>query len=76
VEKAKNYVKEIISDLRENKVPTEKVVIRTQLTKKITEYTAIGPHVATRTKNAALVIVGRNVLTVLSIKPENLQNLV
>ncbi len=45
-DKAKKYVKEIIQDLKENKVPKEKVIIHTQLTKPIDSYDNIGPHVA------------------------------
>jgi DNA polymerase Pol2 len=45
-EKAIKYVKNVISDIREHKVPVDKLVIRTQLRKDIGEYAAIGPHVA------------------------------
>ncbi len=44
--KAFNYVKEVIINLREKKIPIEKVVIHTQLQKAISEYDSIGPHVA------------------------------
>ncbi len=44
--KAFNYVKNIITDLRDKKIPIEKVVIHTQLQKQIGEYDSIGPHVA------------------------------
>ena len=44
--KAFNYVKEIIINLREKKIPIEEVVIHTQLQKAISEYDSIGPHVA------------------------------
>jgi len=44
--KAFNYVKEIIINLREKKIPIEKVVIHTKLQKAISEYNSIGPHVA------------------------------
>lgn len=45
-EKALRYVKGIIQDLREKKIPNDKVIIYTQLQKDISEYTSIGPHVA------------------------------
>ncbi len=44
--KAFDYVKDIITDLRDKKIPIEKVVIHTQLQKAISEYDSIGPHVA------------------------------
>lgn len=46
VDKAKKYVRRVVQDLRENKIPLEKLVIRTQLTKEISDYASIGPHVA------------------------------
>ncbi|HSU72261.1 MAG TPA: DNA polymerase domain-containing protein, partial [Candidatus Binatia bacterium] len=45
-EKAVAHVKQVIQDLRQNKVPLEKVVIWTQLTKDPREYESVGPHVA------------------------------
>lgn len=44
--KAKNYVREVIEEMRKNKTPMEKVVIRTALSKGTEAYTSIGPHVA------------------------------
>ena len=44
--KAFNYVKGIITDLKDRKIPIEKVVIHTQLQKAVSEYDSIGPHVA------------------------------
>ena len=46
VEKALKYVKKVIHDLRDNKVPLDKVIIFTQLQKDIGAYESIGPHVA------------------------------
>jgi len=43
--KAKEFVKKIVEDLRQNKIPKEEVVISTMLTKGIESYAAIGPHV-------------------------------
>ncbi|MBW2991890.1 DNA-directed DNA polymerase [Candidatus Woesearchaeota archaeon] len=45
-EKALKYVKKIINNIKEKKVKNEDVVIKTQLTKDISEYAAVGPHVA------------------------------
>ncbi len=44
--KALEYVKNIVSDLRNKKVPIERVVIHTQLQKDILDYANKGPHVA------------------------------
>ena len=49
-EKALKYIKEIIADLRSNKVPTKKMSISTQITKPIDDYDSIGPHVAVAIK--------------------------
>ncbi len=56
--KALDYVKGVINELRNKKVPIEKVIIHTQLQKDILEYAAKGPHVAVaqRLKNK-----GRNI---------------
>lgn len=45
-EKAFEYTKKAISDLKSHKIPVEKVVIHTQLQKELDEYASIGPHVA------------------------------
>ncbi|MCG2719499.1 MAG: DNA polymerase, partial [Nanoarchaeota archaeon] len=45
-EKAFNYVKKTIDDLRNHKIELDKVIIRTQLQKEISDYDSIGPHVA------------------------------
>ena len=57
-EKAFEYVKGVISDLRDKKVPVEKVVIATQLQKEISSYDAVGPHVAIaqKLKNKGIVV--------------------
>ncbi len=44
--KALKYVRTVIQEIRENKVPKEKVIIFTQLQKEIDNYDAVGPHVA------------------------------
>ncbi len=44
--KAKDYVRQVVEDMRKNKVPLDKVVIHTALSKGTGAYAAIGPHVA------------------------------
>ncbi len=44
--KAVDYVKKVIDDLRNKKIPVEKVIIQTQLQKDISDYDSKGPHVA------------------------------
>jgi len=46
VDKAFNYVKNVISELRKKVIDVSDVVISTQLQKPISEYESIGPHVA------------------------------
>jgi DNA polymerase I len=45
-EKAIEYIKSVLSGLKERKVENEKVVIYTKLSKEIDDYDSIGPHVA------------------------------
>ncbi len=52
--KALEVVKNVIDDLKKGKVPLEKVVIYTQLTKNLDEYEQIGPHVAAARKAAQM----------------------
>ncbi len=56
--KALEYVKGVVADLKDKKVPIEQVIIHTQLQKEILDYSSKGPHVAVaqRLKN-----LGRNV---------------
>ncbi len=49
-EKALRYVRKIITELRENKIPLKDVVIHTQLQKELDSYDNIGPHVAVAAK--------------------------
>ncbi len=44
--KAKAYVRDIVEQMRKNKIPLAKVVIHTALSKGTEAYTSIGPHVA------------------------------
>ena len=46
VKKASDYIKKVVNDLRNKKIPLEKVIIRTQLQKDISDYDNKGPHVA------------------------------
>jgi len=52
------YIKNIISDLKNNKVPIEKVTIRTQLQRNIANYESFGPHVAAaqRMQNKGMIV--------------------
>jgi DNA polymerase I len=45
-QKALEYVKKVVDDLRNKKIILEKVIIHTQLQKEISDYYARGPHVA------------------------------
>jgi len=45
-EKAFNYVKGVVQQLRKKEVTIEKVIIHTQLKKEISSYDTVGPHVA------------------------------
>ncbi|MBT3304385.1 hypothetical protein HN592_03505 [Candidatus Woesearchaeota archaeon] len=45
-DKALNYVKDVLDDLKEKKIKNEDVIIHTRLSKELDEYDAIGPHVA------------------------------
>jgi DNA polymerase Pol2 len=53
-QKAADYVKSIIKDLRAHEVPIDKVIIRTVLSKDLDDYESIGPHVAAAQKMKAL----------------------
>lgn len=50
VEKAVKYVRSVIKNLRNGKIPLKDLVIIEQLTKPLTEYKAIGPHVVAARK--------------------------
>lgn len=55
---ALTYVRKVIADLKQGKIPVDKVAIRTQLSKDIEDYESIGPHVAAaqRMKAKGLVV--------------------
>lgn len=44
--KALDYVRSVVSDIKEHRVPVESLVIITQLQKEISDYDSVGPHVA------------------------------
>ncbi len=54
--KALIYVKEIVNKLKDRKIPKEKLIIRTQLKKSLSEYKAISPHVIAARKMRELEI--------------------
>ncbi|MBI2668851.1 hypothetical protein HYX14_03335 [Candidatus Woesearchaeota archaeon] len=45
-EEALQYVRETIKELRKGTIPIAKVILKTQITKDLREYAAVGPHVA------------------------------
>ena len=49
-DKAFNYVKKVISDIKNKKIPNSKMIISTQLQRSPDKYTSIGPHVAVATR--------------------------
>tara|TARA_Y100000310_G_C20704331_1_gene833694 strand:- start:23343 stop:25763 length:2421 start_codon:yes stop_codon:yes gene_type:complete len=44
-EQAISYVKQQIKTLKEGQTPLEKLIIKTQITRELSQYTSIGPHV-------------------------------
>ena len=46
VDSALDYVRSVIKDLKEGKIAVEKLIIKTQITKELSSYSSIGPHVA------------------------------
>lgn len=58
VDKAKNYVKKMVNELRQKRIPNSKVIIYTQLQKSIAEYDSKGPHVvvAEKMRNAGVPV--------------------
>jgi len=53
-EQALEYVKKVVEDLKQNKCPLSAVVIRTALSKDISDYENTGPHVAAAQRMQAL----------------------
>lgn len=54
IDKSLEYVKTIIKDINNKKIPIERLIIKTQLKKPIEEYVAIGPHVVIAKKMVKL----------------------
>ncbi|MBW3010786.1 hypothetical protein KY326_01045 [Candidatus Woesearchaeota archaeon] len=69
-EKAYKYVRGVIDDCRKNKVPVEKFIIKTQLTKSIEEYESVGPHVAIalRMKDRGIPVGARTIIEYVIVK--------
>jgi len=44
-EEALHYVKTIIKDLNVGKIPLDQLIIKTQITRELSQYTSIGPHI-------------------------------
>jgi DNA polymerase I len=58
IERAFEYAKKVIDDVRKKRIPIKDMVIRTQLKKDISDYENIGPHVkvAERMKNKGMSV--------------------
>ncbi len=52
--KAIDYVRNVVKELKSKKIPMEKVIINTQLQKKVDSYESVSPHVAVAQKMQAL----------------------
>ena len=50
VDKAVNYVRNVINKLRDGKIPIKDLIIVEQLTKPLSDYKAVGPHVVAARK--------------------------
>ena len=46
VDSALDYVRSVIKELKEGKIAVEQLIIKTQITKELSSYSSIGPHVA------------------------------
>jgi DNA polymerase Pol2 len=44
-EKALNYIREVIEKLKSGKISIKKLIIKTQITRELSQYSSIGPHV-------------------------------
>lgn len=51
-EEALVYVKSIIKDLHSGKIPLDQLIIKTQITRELSQYTSIGPHIQVARKLA------------------------
>ena len=52
-EEALLYVKETVKELKKGRISTEKLIIKTQITREMDQYSSIGPHVAVARKMQA-----------------------
>lgn len=52
-EEALQYVKDIVSDLKSGLIPLEELILNTQITRDLSQYSALGPHVLVARKLAA-----------------------
>jgi len=46
VDKALNYVRAVVKDLKKGNTPLEKLILKTQITRPLDKYKAVGPHIA------------------------------
>lgn len=58
VEGAVNYVREVINKLKNKEIPLEDLVIYTQITRELSEYESIGPHVYAIKRSGKKVVPG------------------
>ncbi len=58
IEKGIKYLKKKITEIKGHKIPLEKMIIKTQLTRQLSSYKSIGPHVAVaqRMKKAGIAV--------------------
>ncbi|MFH1642357.1 MAG: DNA-directed DNA polymerase [Nanoarchaeota archaeon] len=68
--KAITYLKMVINELKDRKIPNEKVIIHTQLQKAIKNYDSVGPHVAValKMKNKGLNVLPGDIIQYI-VKP-------
>lgn len=69
-EKAYKYVRDVIDNCRKGRIPIEKFVIKTQLTKPVEEYESLGPHVAIalRMKDKGIPVGARTIIEYVIVK--------
>ncbi|MBI2667361.1 ribonuclease H-like domain-containing protein, partial [Candidatus Woesearchaeota archaeon] len=74
VEKALEYIRKVIKDVRKKIIPVEEMVIRTQLRKDVNEYEQIGPHVkvAERMKRLGIPISSGTIISYVIIEGEGM----
>ena len=74
IEKALEYVKDVIEDVRKKRVPIKDMVIRTQLKKDVRDYELIGPHVkvAERMKQRGMSISSGTIISYVIIEGDGM----